>query len=114
METYERLCHHFNSESTPLTPEAYIDADIKLKPQEKDDAKLLAKEVDEAFKGRMTTQRLHPEVAAAIALVETTNQSIMTVAKRYRVDPGNLRNKLKTWRTNRELANEDKIPPLAE
>jgi hypothetical protein len=103
METYERLCLHYGLPVSALTPNAMIENDVKLTPRDKRRASQLAKEVDEAFRSRVTVQRLEPEVVAAIAVVDGNGQSVIDVAYRYRVDPGNLRTKLATWRTQQEL-----------
>jgi len=103
METYERLSLHYGLPVSALTPNAIIENDVKLTPHDKRRALQLAKEVDEAFRSRVTVQRLEPEVVAAIAVVDGTGQSVIDVAYRYRLDPGNLRSKLATWRTQQEL-----------
>jgi len=103
METYERLCLHYGLPVSALTPNALIENDVKLTPHVKRRALQIAKEVDAAFRSRVTIQRLEPEVVAAIAAVDGTGQSVIDVAYRYRVDPGNLRSKLATWRTQQEL-----------
>jgi hypothetical protein len=103
METYERLCLHYGLPVSALTPNALIENDVKLTPDDKRRALQLAKEVDEAFRSRVTVQRLEPGIVAAIAIVDCIGQSVIDVAYRYRVDPGNLRNKLATWRTQQEL-----------
>lgn len=103
METYERLCLHYGLSVSALSPNAIIENDVKLTPHDKRKALQLDKKIDEAFRSRVTVQRLEPEVVAAIAVVDGTGQSVIDVAYRYRVDPGNLRSKLATWRTQQEL-----------
>jgi len=104
METYERLCHHYGLPLTPLTHDSFIESDVELKPEGKERAKALAAQVDEAFRSRLAIQRLPPEVVASIAVIEATGQSVIDVAYRYRVDPGNLRNKLKIWHAHETVS----------
>jgi hypothetical protein len=47
-----------------------IQSDVRLRPHEERRSLQLAKEIDEAFRSRVTVQRFDPEVVAAMAVVE--------------------------------------------